>query len=186
MYSRRDVLRFLGGVCAIGALTPEQLLAASQVARGRIRAGTSALGFFNAHQMHTVAAASDRVLPETETPGAIVAECHRFAELIVAEHYPAARQKRFLDGLVALDVRTSRALQKLFVDAEPAEQDAILAALERDTIAAAPAGGSFWRDLKELTLIGFYTSRIGIEDELSVNFFPGAFDGCAPVDTGAP
>lgn len=180
MYSRRDVLRLLGGVCAIGALTPDQLLAVSRRTHRELALGGPALGFFDMHQMHTVAAAGDRIIPDTETPGARVAECHRFAERIVAGHYPVVRQRRFLDGLVDLDVRSGRTVQHLFVDGTPIEQDAILTAVERD--AAGVSGGTFWRDLKELTLIGYYTSRIGIEDELEVDFFPGRFDGCAPIE----
>ena len=184
MYTRRDLLRLLAGACTIGAMTPDDLLAMSLDAHRALAIGPSALGFFDAHQMHTVAAASDRIIPETETPGAQVAECHRFIERIVAGHYPRERQKRFLAGLVDVDVRTSRAMQRLFIDAPTTVQDAILAAVEDDSLPH-PATGSFWRDLKELTLIGFYTSRIGIEDELQVNFFPGAFDGCAPLDGGS-
>src|SRR5690606_17529168 len=40
---------------------------------------------------------------------------------------------------------------------------------------------SFWRDLKYLTLYGFYTSEIGIEQELGTDFFPGRFEGAAPI-----
>lgn len=181
MPTRRELLRFLGGVCAIGVLTPDELLAVSEATHRRM-AGARGLGFFDAHQMHTVAAACDRIIPETDTPGAFVAECHRFAERIVADHYPAARQKRFTDGLADLDRRSSRAIQRLFIEAPGNAQDAVLTAVEADAIAAAAPAGSFWRDLKELTLIGFYTSRIGIEDELQVNFTPGAFDGCALID----
>jgi hypothetical protein len=45
------------------------------------------------------------------------------------------------------------------------------------------AGGafSFWRDLKYLTLFGYYTSEIGIEQEQQVNRFPGRFEGSAPI-----
>ncbi len=179
MYSRRDVLRVLGSVCAIGALTPDQLLAVSRRTHRVLALGGPPLGFFDIHQMHTVAAACDRIIPDTDTPGARMAECHRFAERIVADHYPTARQKRFLEGLVDLDVRSARTVQHLFVDGTAPEQDAILTAVERD--AAGVSGGTFWRDLKELTLIGYYTSRIGIEDELEVDFFPGKFDGCAPI-----
>ncbi|MBA2292961.1 MAG: gluconate 2-dehydrogenase subunit 3 family protein [Gemmatimonadales bacterium] len=182
MYSRRDVLRLLGGVCAIGALTPDQLLAVSRRTHRQLALGGPSLGFFDMHQMHTVAAACDRIIPDTETPGARVAECHRFAERIVADHYPVVRQRRFLDGLVDLDVRSGRAVQHLFVDGAAAEQDAILTAVELD--AAGVSGGTFWRDLKELTLIGYYTSRIGIEEELEVDFFPGRFDGSAPIEGG--
>jgi len=185
MYTRRDVLRLLGGVSAIGALSPHELLAIGQRTHQSLRRDRSPLGFFDVHQLHTVAAAADRILPETETPGAAAAECHRFIERIVAEHYAAPRQKRFIDGLVNLDVRSSRALQRLFIDIPVTGQDSILAGVEQDAAAVVPVAESFWRDLKELTLIGFYTSRIGIEDELEINFFPGAFDGCAPLDQGA-
>ncbi len=179
MYSRRDVLRLFGGVCAIGTLTPDQLLAVSRRTHRELALGGPPLGFFDMHQMHTVAAACDRIIPDTETPGARVAECHRFAERIVADHYPVVRQRRFLDGLVDLDVRSGRTVQHLFIDGSAIEQDAILTAVERDAVGV--SGGTFWRDLKELTLIGYYTSRIGIEDELEIDFFPGRFDGCAPI-----
>ena len=74
MYTRRDVLRLLAGACAIGTMTPDDLLAVSLDAHRALAMGPSSLGFFDAHQMHTVAAASDRIIPETDTPGAQVAE----------------------------------------------------------------------------------------------------------------
>lgn len=182
MYTRRSLLRLLGGACAVGTLVPEELFALGVRTHQRLRDVPTPLGFFDVHQMHTVAAAADRILPPTETPGARDAECHRFIERIVADHYPEARQKRFLAGLVDLDQRSARADQVLFVEATEPEQDAVLTAVERDTRQAAAPGGSFWRDLKELTLIGYYTSRIGIQEELQVELYPGRFDGCAPIE----
>ncbi len=178
---RRELLRLIGGACAIGTLTPDGLLALGEQTHARLAAEPDSTGFFDAHQMQTVAAACDRIIPDTETPGAREAECHRFAERIIADHYDSARQKRFLAGLVDLDRRSGQAAQKLFVDLAPPAQDEILAAVEQETGATPRPASSFWRDLKYLTLYGYYTSRIGIQDELEVNFYPGRFDGCAPV-----
>lgn len=184
---RRDLLRLLGGASLIVGLTPAELLALGHATHHRVRLDPSPLGFFDAHQMHTVAAAGDRIIPVTDTPGAFAAECHRFTERIVADHYDAERQRRFVTGLVELDRRAAAMHHHLFIECEPFEQDAVLVAVEAEAYAATPDGAdSFWRDLKRLTLYGYFTSEIGIEQELRTNRFPGRFDGCAPVGGVAP
>ncbi|HRP07896.1 MAG TPA: gluconate 2-dehydrogenase subunit 3 family protein, partial [Gemmatimonadales bacterium] len=178
---RRDLLRLLGGTAAITGLSPDQLFGLGREVHRGISLGESA-DFFDTHQMHTVAAAADRIIPATDTPGAMATECHRFIERIVADHYDAARQRRFIEGLVDLDRRSSAAHRQLFVELDTAEQDAVLTAMEDAAYAAKPDGAdSFWRDLKYLTIYGYYTSEIGIEEELQTNRFPGRFDGCVPV-----
>jgi len=178
---RRDLLRLLGGVSALAAIPADELFALGERTHAHLLADRSPLSFFDAHQMHTVAAACDRIIPDTETPGAREAECHRFAEKIVADHYDAARQKRFLAGLVDLDRRSNASAQKLFVDLAPPAQDEILALVEKATLATPTPAASFWRDLKYLTLYGYYTSRVGIQEELEVDFYPGRYDGCVPI-----
>jgi hypothetical protein len=180
---RRDLLRLLGGVSALAAIPAEELFALGESTHATLRADGAGLGFFDAHQLQTVASAADRIIPTTETPGAREADCHRFAEKIVADHYDATRQKRFISGLVDLDTRSSALAKKLFVDLTPEQQDAVLAAIEKETLASTTPANSFWRDLKYLTIYGYYTSRIGIQDELEVNFYPGRFDGCVPLET---
>ncbi|MBP6705105.1 MAG: gluconate 2-dehydrogenase subunit 3 family protein [Vicinamibacteria bacterium] len=179
---RRDLLRLLGGVSALAAIPTEDLFALGESTHAGLRANTAGLGFFDAHQLQTVAAAADRIIPTTETPGAREADCHRFAEKIIADHYDTTRQKRFITGLVDLDSRSSTLAQKLFVDLTPQQQDSVLAGVEKETLASTTPAASFWRDLKYLTIYGYYTSRIGIQDELEVNFYPGRFDGCAPLE----
>jgi|CXWL01.1.fsa_nt_gi hypothetical protein len=179
---RRDLLRLLGGVSALAAIPTDDLFALGESTHAGLRADGATLGFFDAHQMQTVASAADRIIPTTETPGAREADCHRFAEKIIADHYDTTRQKRFLTGLVDLDTRSSTLAQKLFVDLTPQQQDTVLAAVEKETLASPTPASSFWRDLKYLTIYGYYTSRIGIQDELEVNFYPGRFDGCAPLE----
>lgn len=179
---RRDFIRLLGGASIITGLDTDQLLALGRETHGRLAADRSPLGFFDQHQMHTVAAAGERILPATDTPGAFAAECHRFTERIVADHYGPDRQKRFLDGLVDLDARSRSAGGKLFVELDDTLQDQVLAAVESDAYARAAGGAdSFWRDLKYLTLYGYYTSEIGIEEELKTNRFPGSYQGAAEI-----
>jgi Gluconate 2-dehydrogenase subunit 3 len=188
MITRREALRLLGGACAVpalAALTPDDLFALGRQTHASLAlAGGS--GFFDIHQMQTVAAAADRIIPVTTTPGALAAECHRFIERIVQDHYEPPRQKRFVVGLVNLDRRASTLRQRLFADLTDADRDVVLTGAEADTLAAPDAGeDSFWRDLKYLTIYGYYTSRIGVEEELKTNFYPGRYDGCVPITHGA-
>jgi hypothetical protein len=179
--NRRDLFRLLGGVSVVAGLTPDALFALGRDTHAALGRDRSLLGFFDPHQMHTVAAAGERILPATDTPGAMAAECHRFAERIVAHHYDVARQQRYLKGLVDLDQRTSALHGHLFVQATGGQQDEVLRAVE-DAAYQASAGGnnSFWRDLKYLTLFGYYTSQVGIEQELRTSL-PGRFEGSALI-----
>ena len=56
----------------------------------------------------------------------------------------------------------------------PDQQRALLERLDRE---AAP----FFRSLKELTLVGYYTSEIGATRELHHAPVPGRYDGCVPL-----
>ena len=44
----------------------------------------------------------------------------------------------------------------------------------------------FYRLLKELTLLGYYTSEIGMNRELNVTIVPGRYDGCVPLKEVRP
>lgn len=111
----------------------------------------------------------------------MVAECHRFAERIVAHHYDLPRQQRYFAGLVDLDQRAASGHQRLFVQLGGDQQDGVLQALEADAYRARADGAdSFWRDLKYLTLFGYYTSQVGIEQELRTRM-PGRFEGSATI-----
>ena len=46
-----------------------------------------------------------------------------------------------------------------------------------------PARQPFFRTMKELTLLGYYTSQIGATQELKYAQVPGRFDGCVPLAT---
>ena len=46
---------------------------------------------------------------------------------------------------------------------------------------ATPARPAFFRTMKELTLLGYYTSEIGATKELHYLPVPGRFEGCVPI-----
>jgi len=93
---------------------------------------------------------------------------------MLAEAYSTQERQPFVAGLADVDRRARAAHGRSFMECPAAEQVALLETLDR---AADPA----FRALKELTLVGYYTSEIGATRELRHVAVPGRFEGCVPL-----
>ena len=133
-------------------------------------------------QLELVATMAEHILPETDTPGARAAGVPRFIDTMLAEYYPATDRESFVKGLQEVDARASTLAGKSFLRASSAQQRGLLEAMDRETFAS-PAGPSapFFRRLKELTIVGYYTSQVGATRELAYSRVPGRFSGCVPL-----
>jgi glucoside 3-dehydrogenase (cytochrome c) hitch-hiker subunit len=137
--------------------------------------------FFDEHQNATVEALSELIIPSTDTPGAKAALVNRFIDLLLNDQ-DAEKQKKFYEGLAWLDARAIRAHKKTFVSLTPAEQTALLEPLADpgNSRAEDKTGVEFFQEMKDLTIFGYYTSRIGLDQELEYGGddyhteFPGA------------
>jgi len=192
---RREALRraalLLGG--ALTAPTVAGVLAGCKAAR--VPEGAWAPRALTRTQVQLVAAVAEHILPETDTPGAIAAGVHRFIDALLAESYPPLERQRFLDGLADVDARAAQASGRPFLQCAVGDQRALLEALDREALASPPVplsttwrGGTsdgpavpFFRTMKELTLVGYYTSEVGATRELHHAPVPGRYDGCVPL-----
>ncbi len=173
---RREALRraalILGGV--LSAPMAAGVLAGCEARRAPPPGAAWEPRALTADQAELVAVIAEHILPETDTPGARAVGVHRFIDAMLAESYPAGERQRFLAGLAGLDDRARRAHGRGFVACAGTEQFALLDALDRE---AQP----FFRTLKELTLVGYYTSEAGATRELRHVPVPGRFEGCVPL-----
>lgn len=134
-----------------------------------------------APQADLVTAIAERIIPETDTPGARGAEVHRFIDTMLAEYYTTPERDHFLDGLADVDSRARRAFGNSFVRCSSDDQHALLEQIDRETFAAAAVPPPFFRTMKELTILGYYTSKVGATRELQHVQVPGRFEGCVPL-----
>jgi hypothetical protein len=132
-------------------------------------------------QLELVATIAEHILPTTDTPGARAAGVHGFIDRMMAEYYSASDRARFIAGLTDADNRATRTNGKSFLKCTAAQQHAILTDLDREAFSGARPPSHFFRTMKELTVVGYYTSQIGATKELRHVAVPGRFDGCAPV-----
>ncbi len=187
---RREVLRLLGGIAVVPAfshLSLDRLYLLGLEAHQRL-AQLPPLRILDPHQHETVAAVAELIIPETDTPGARAAGVVEFIDLMVAEWYTDEERARFLDGVADLDRRSQAVIGRVFVEARSSEQVRTLSELEAAWLAFHAAGGEpeehFFHQIKYLTIYGYYTSRVGLEQELHWSAIPGRYDPC--LATGVP
>ena len=141
--------------------------------------------FFTSQQRETIEALSELIIPTTDTPGAITAEVPEFIELIVAEWYDTDDREHFMRGLTEVDERTQALAGVVFAQSGADTQTEILSGLEaegRARIASEEdAPSPFFQQFRGLVLSGYYSSEIGLREELLYQPIPGRFDGCVDV-----
>ena len=188
--NRRHLLGLLGGAAAaplLAGLTPERLHAAGRAIHTRRR---RSLQVFDQHQSETVATIAEIIIPETDTPGARAAKVNEFVDVLLAEWFDEPDKTRFLAGLADVDTRCRDAFGTDFLGATPAQRTAIVAGLDAEVQALRTADAKpdehFFGRMKWLTLFGYYTSEVGMTQELHWQVIPGTYDGCLERRQPAP
>jgi hypothetical protein len=164
--NRRHVLAGLSAIAG-HALFPDVLDAFGRVAAeldAQPDAWTPVL--VNASQANVLAEVVETIIPTTSTPGAKAARVHVFVDLSLARCVSPDRQRPVL---AALD-----SLGDGFVAASPADRTTRLGAIDKDAFAL----------LKELTVLGYFTSEIGATQALAYDKVPGGYWGCLDLKPG--
>jgi hypothetical protein len=179
---RREAIRrvtvLLGGVALVGS---GGLVAACERAQNRA-AATREAGTFTAQDIAYLDEVADTILPETKTPGAKAAHVGAFMALMVTDTYEDRNQTIFRDGMGKLNAAA-------FMAATPAQRLAQLEQLDREQKTYTDAKKAadpphFFRLMKELTLLGYFTSEIGGSQAMRYRETPGRFDPCVPYTPG--
>lgn len=181
---RRELLQWMiatGGVALLDRFAGRDLLAvgASAHVTARVSAGT-----LTEAQARLVAAAAERIIPRTDTPGATDANVTAFIDTMLTGWYSAGERDAFLAGLVTLDERATTSFHRPFLSCTPAEQDAILTVLDADVVSlrgesVMRANAHWFAMLKYLTVWGYCTSEPGMTQTLRSWPMPMRYDGNA-------
>ena len=132
---------------------------------------------------------ADTILPETSTPGAKAAEVGPFIAMMVVNTYYEDDQEVFRDGLESLQAQCKDIHGAGFLDITAEQRLALVESLDaeqhqymRTREPGAPA--HYFRMMKELTLLGYFTSEIGYTQAMRYTESPGRFDPCVPYSPG--
>jgi gluconate 2-dehydrogenase gamma chain len=141
--------------------------------------------FLSADQGTLVSQVAEIIIPKTDTPGAKDVGVPGFIDQILKECYKKEDQDKFLNELKAFDDEAKKEYGDPFIELDAEKQAAFVkkvhdAAVKTDE-SGAPTTRPFILTLKELTMLGYFTSEPGATQVLQYNPVPGAYKGCIPV-----
>jgi gluconate 2-dehydrogenase gamma chain len=173
MADRREAIKIIGAIsstCAFPFMGDE--LYAQHAHHVGMQATPGPPQFFSPEQMKVVSRLADLIIPASDTPGAIAAGVPAYIDLVVSKNPDL--QKIFTSGLGWLGTD--------FPGLSEEQQIARLQPLS-DAVDAGPARNAeqrFFRALKNLTADGYYTSKVGLREELGYtgNTVLGEFPSC--------
>ena len=188
---RRDVLRFIGIASVAGsfpgfskwafACAQEQVHADVAANPPAARAAYQPL-FFSPPQYLMVEHLVDIIIPTDDTPGAREAGVAEFIDFMVANRVPVTSkrdvrstedaielgneaQNRFVSGLDWINARCQSELGHPFMECAREQQINLLEELayKAKFKPATESGRTFFQLLRDYTVVGYYTTRIGLE-----------------------
>ena len=171
---RRDLLAGAAALFGAELVAPLAKAVAAEIAPGFV-ASHAAL---TADQRTLVAAISERIVPTTDTPGAIAAGVPAFIEMILADWYEPTERNDFMTGLGVLEGYCRVQFEKPFAEVAPEEQDLVLTQAMTGKISG--LSGAFFEHCRQLTILGYYSSEIGCKQERVYVPVPGHYDGKYP------
>lgn len=142
-----------------------------------INDGPLTVGVFTEAQRALMTALSERVLPTTDTPGAIAAGVPYYIEKLLGDWSLPEDRKPIVAGLDAIEARSMADYKVPGAQATPEQQDALLTLAMNDSIAG---GARFFDAFRQLVISGYYTSEIGMTQEREYLPVPGEYNGAFP------
>lgn len=117
---------------------------------------------FKAWQFAAISAVSEVILPRTDTPGAIDAGVPQFIDITYGDFLDEDDQLLIKKGINAINTAAKTAHDQPFAKISSAQQESILKAIANDKQSDQR---NFLRKMRELTLLGFFTSEVVAKNE---------------------
>jgi len=154
----------------------------------------------------------ETILPRTSTPGAKDANVGQFMTVMVNDCYEESDQKVFRDGMNKLNDLANEKYGSRFMKLSPQQRHDLLAQLDKEAKDYQKKVSAFndkeelkeqqedergnlkyvrqhmsphyFTMMKQLTMLGFFTSKPGMTQALRYEPVPGRYDGCVPYKKG--
>lgn len=176
------------------------------------KSNTSKPGEWSADDVAYLNEIGETILPQTSTPGAKAANVGQFMTVMVDDCYDEGDQNAFREGMNKLNDESKKRFSKDFMAASADQRKELLIALdkeakdyqskvsdfnnkenqkEKEEIAKGNTNYKkqrmsphYFSLMKQLTLLGFFTSEVGATKALRYVPVPGRYEGCVPYKKG--
>jgi gluconate 2-dehydrogenase gamma chain len=145
--------------------------------------------FLSKDQGAIITRIADIIIPATDTPGAKDVGVPGFIDKMLKDCYSKQDQELFMAGLKAFDERADKEMGDPFNSLDAEDQSSFVQAVHKEDVekfsasryARPPVPKPFLLMVKELTLLGYFTSEVGATQVLQYVAVPGAYKGCLPL-----
>jgi gluconate 2-dehydrogenase gamma chain len=157
-HSRRDLIRIAtGAVVAVPLIAQE---AAQQTA-------ATAPRFFTPVEFRMLDELTEIIIPaDDHSPGAKAAKVATYLDKSLAEAFESEPRQKFRDGLKLVDSLSRELNHKTFLESTPEQRVAVVAHIARNEKSPKKPEDQFFVQLKASTAFAYYTSSIGIHQEM--------------------
>lgn len=166
--NRREAIKRAGFLLGVTLSTP--MITATLNAQS-----TPGTGALKRGQLRAVSAIADRILPKTDTPGALDVGVPDLIDTLYKSYLTKDEQRTFRRGLTAVNKAAQAAHDKNFVQLEGSQQDSVLKGISE-------SDQPFFRKMREMTISGYFTSEEVMKNVLNYDFIPGMWKGCVDID----
>jgi hypothetical protein len=202
---RRELLKM------IAALTGGVVIGGEVFLSGCKTSDNTAVTGFSADDIAFLDEVAETILPKTKSPGAKDAAVGQFMTVMVNDCYEPEEQSTFHEGMKKLDDASQTKYKEKFVKLTAEQKNELLVSLDKEAKeyqgkkfafdkeqnakakAELDKGNSYKRQtmashyftmMKQLTLLGFFTSEPGATQALRYVAVPGRYDGSMPYKKG--
>lgn len=145
--------------------------------------------FFTSSDISLLDEIGETIIPTTNTPGAKAVKIGQFMTVMVKDCYGEEDQKIFHEGMSMLDNISKKNYGNLFIKINDVQRHELLVKLDNEQKKYMDRKEfddpvHYFRMMKELTLLGYFTSEIGCTKARRYVAVPGKYQGCIPYNKG--
>lgn len=162
------------------------------------KSGTSLEAGFTPATIAFLDEVAETIIPATKTPGAKAAQVGEFMKVFVTDCYTKNDQEAFTKGIVQLDEACNKMHSKSFMECDAKQRHDLLVSLEKEAktfnegLSKENEGKKdeekkpvhYYTMMKQVTLLGFFTSKTGMTETLRHQPVPGKYIGDYPYKKG--
>jgi hypothetical protein len=143
----------------------------------------------NTEQIALLDEIGETIIPNTKTPGAKAIGIGTFMHKMVQDCYNAEQQKTFLNGLETIKTAFQKKYSTSFDKGANTQREEFLnelnvSMMEYNKNKKDEDPGHYFSMIKQLTILGYFTSEAGATKALRYEAVPGKYDGAYPYKKG--
>lgn len=179
--NRRDAVKYISLIMGSAMIGSTGILSGCK--------SSAQQGLFSEAEINFLDEIGDTIIPATDTPGAKAAGIGAFMALMVNDTYDDEDQIIFKEGITQLQDRAVDFYQIGFLELNSEQKHELLNRLnveqtEYYKTKKQDEPPHYFRMMKELTLLGYFTSEIGVTQARRYHRVPGKFESCIDYSKG--